>query len=89
MFRSIIYVCDGNNYKMINYTYNNISYETKVPETILNQENVEIYDSYDGTNITVFNWNNNWYYATTKCLNMFESKFNSEMSHGNMFIDAL
>ena len=85
MFRSVIYVADGDSYKMINYTYNNISYETKLNVN----ENVEIYDSYDGTNITVFNWNNIWYYSTTKCLNMFESKFNNDVSHGDMFIDTL
>jgi len=92
MFRSVIYVkyityngIEVNyKYKMINYTYNNVSYNTKIPFT-----NEDIYESYDGTNIVVFNWNNCWYYSTSKCLNMFESNFNSTISFGDMFLEAL
>jgi len=86
MFRSVIYVKLENKYKIINYTYNNLKYITTIP--YLKKED-EIYESYEGTNVVVFNYNNIWYYATSKCLNMFESKFNSTLTHGDMFKEII
>ena len=54
-----------------------------------NKNNTKIYESYDGTNIVVFNWKNKWYYSTSKNIDMFQSKFTNNTSHGSMFLDAL
>ena len=62
MFRSVLYVKEENKYKIINYTYNNLVYNTNI---IYNQD---IYESYEGSNITLFNYKNEWYFNTSKNL---------------------
>ena len=81
MFRSVLYVKEDNLYKIINYTYNNVVYNTNV---IYSQD---IYESYEGTNITVFNYKNKWYYTTTKCIDNLD--LTNNISYGIMLLETL
>ena len=81
MFRSVLYVKENNNYKLLNYTYNNLVYNTNV---IYSQD---IYESYEGSNISIFNYKNQWYYTTSKCLDKLDLKNN--LSFGMMLLETL
>ena len=48
-----------------------------------------IFDSYEGTIIRIFNYNNKWYVATHKKLDAFKSKWSSNDSFGMMFKKSL
>ena len=80
MFRSVLYVKENNNYKLLNYTYNNIVYNTNV---IYSQD---IYESYEGSNITIFNYKNQWYYTTSKCLDKLD--LTNNLSFGMMLLET-
>ena len=98
MFRSVLYVKEGDKYKIINYTYNNLVYNTNI---IYGQD---IYESYEGSNITLFNYKNEWYYNTSKNLiklqnldttnNIFFGKmiletFDNKKENINQFLDIM
>lgn len=80
MFRSVLYVIEDNKYKILNYTYNNVVYNTNV---IYNQD---IYESYEGSNITFFNYKNIWYYTTSKNITKVECLDNSV--YGKMILET-
>jgi hypothetical protein len=80
MFRSVLYVIDDDKYKILNYTYNNVVYNTNV---IYNQD---IYESYEGSNITFFNYKNIWYYTTSKNITKVECLDNSV--YGKMILET-
>jgi len=48
-----------------------------------------IYKAYEGTSINAFYFGNQWNFSTKKMFNMFESKFGSQKTHGDMFIDIV
>ena len=52
-------------------------------------EKLNIYKSYEGTSVNVFYYTDRWYFSTKKKFDMFESKFGSNKSHGQMFEDIL
>jgi hypothetical protein len=87
MFRSVLYVKEGDKYKIINYTYNNLVFNTNV---IYNQD---IYESYEGSNITLFNYKNEWYYSTSKSveklnkLNIIDV-INTNVGFGRMILET-
>ncbi len=84
MFRSVLYVKEGDKYKIINYTYNNLVYNTNI---IYNQD---IYDSYEGSNITVFNYKNEWFYSTSKSVDKLNNLdvINTNVGFGKMILET-
>jgi hypothetical protein len=91
-FRSLIYVKKNDRYILLNYTYSNIKIYSEKDYTNniikLNKDD-ELYEGFEGTTISCFNYNDIWYYTTTKCIDMFESYFHDKMSYGNMFMEIL
>lgn len=45
--------------------------------------------SYEGSLLSVFYHNNRWYVSTRRCLDSRESKFNSDMTHYDMFCNVV
>jgi hypothetical protein len=87
--RSILF--DTVNNKIISYSHPNIEYINQLPE---NLEETLFTESHEGTLISVFYYNNKWFYATRREIDMYKthkisSNFKSELSHGLMFEDAL
>ena len=84
MFRSVLYVKEGDKYKIINYTYNNLVYNTNI---IYNQD---IYDSYEGSNITLFNYKNEWFYSTSKNVDKLNNLdvINTNVGFGKMILET-
>ena len=84
MFRSVLYVKEGDKYKIINYTYNNLVYNTNI---IYNQD---IYDSYEGSNITLFNYKNEWFYSTSKSVEKLNNLdvINTNVGFGRMILET-
>ena len=87
--RSILF--DTVNNKIISYSHPNIDYVNQLPE---NLEETSFTESHEGTLISVFYYNNKWFYATRREIDMYKthkisSNFKSELSHGLMFEDAL
>lgn len=70
---------------------NNIPIRTNIDEyaKIVNETD-RYYEAYDGTMITVYNYNGKWHFGTTSCTDMNASKFNHPTkSHGVMFDEVL
>lgn len=87
--RSILF--DSVNNKIVSFSHPNIEYISKLPE---NLQETSFTESHEGTLISVFNYNNKWFYATRREIDMYKthkvsSNFKSELSHGLMFEDAL
>jgi hypothetical protein len=75
-----------------------VSYSNNIPERISVEEysklanpNIDKYqEAYDGTMITVYNFNNTWHFGTSSCTDAYISKFNNtSKTHGHMFNEAL
>jgi hypothetical protein len=58
-------------------------------DSYTNISDYKCFDSYEGTLIRVFNWNDKWYVTTHKKLNAFKSKWGSKDSFGKLFKDAI
>jgi hypothetical protein len=87
--RSILF--DTVNNKIVSFSHPNIEYVNKLPE---NLPEMSFTESHEGTLISVFYYNNKWFYATRREIDMYKthkisSNFKSELSHGLMFEDAL
>ena len=75
-----------------------VTYANSIPEridynnyinTLYSQED-KIYEAYDGTIITVYNYKNEWYFGTSSCPDANSSKFSHPTKkHGNMFDEIL
>ena len=89
--RSIIF--DVKNNTVLSYSHPNIDYlEYKKGESII--EDTIFTESHEGTLISMFYNNNKWYYATRRHIDMYQTNqitqgVKSELSHGQMFEDAL
>lgn len=70
---------------------NNIPVRVNVNEYISNIEKTDIYsEAYDGTMITVYNYNGIWYFGTSSCPDVNISKFaNPNKNHGIMLDEVL
>lgn len=75
-----------------------VSYSNNIPERISIEEYAKIanepidrfQEAYDGTMITVYNFNNTWHFGTSCCTDAYISKFNNgNKTHGHMFNEAL
>jgi len=87
--RSIIF--DTVNNKIVSFSHPNLEYMTELPT---NQEINLLTESHEGTLISVFYHNNQWFYATRREIDMNKTHkitqdSKSELSHGLMFEDAL
>ena len=75
-----------------------VTYANSIPEridynnyinTLYSQED-KIYEAYDGTIITVYNYKDEWYFGTSSCPDANSSKFSHPTKkHGNMFDEIL
>lgn len=83
-----------------NLTTNNnvvVTYANSIPERINYEQyssiadlNDKYYESYDGTMLTVYNYNNEWMFGTTSCPDANSSRFSHPTkTHGNMFDEIL
>jgi hypothetical protein len=90
--RSIIF--DNQNNKVVSYSHPNIEY-LEYNEAISRMNDTILYtESHEGTLISMFYNNNKWYYATRRHIDMYKTNqiiqgVKSELSHGQMFEDAL
>ena len=82
--------------KIISYSHPNIEYlEYEVAKQYLQESaNQKFTESHEGTLISIFHHNNKWYYGTRRQLDMYMTNNisygkKSELSHGEMFEDAL
>lgn len=74
-----------------------VSYSNNIPKRISIEEYSQMaavtdifQEAYDGTMITVYNFNGVWHFGTSSCTDAYYSKFaNSNKSHGHMFDEAL
>lgn len=87
--RSMIF--DSVNNKIVSYSHPNIEYLEYTAEQVPDQTFTE---SHEGTLISIFYQNNKWYYATRRHIDMYQTnqivnQVKSEMTHGQMFEDAL
>lgn len=74
-----------------------VSYANNIPDRITIEDYSKIYEAndryqeaYDGTMITVYNYNNTWYFGTSTCSDVNKSKFSHPTkSHGYMLDEVL
>jgi len=75
-----------------------VTYANSIPERIdynnyintLYSPEDKIYEAYDGTIITVYNYKDEWYFGTSSCPDANSSKFSHPTKkHGNMFDEIL
>jgi hypothetical protein len=75
-----------------------VTYANSIPERIdyntyinsLYSPNDNIYEAYDGTIITVYNYKDDWFFGTSSCPDANSSKFSHPTKrHGNMFDEIL
>jgi hypothetical protein len=75
-----------------------VTYANSIPErinynlylTTLHSSNDKIYEAYDGTIITVYNYKDEWFFGTSSCPDVNSSKFSHPTKkHGNMFDEIL
>jgi len=70
------------------YDSNRDNFNQEMLTTLIGNDNLsecKFYQANEGTIINVFNHENKWYYTTKKLFDMFQSKFESNNTHGNMF----
>ena len=85
-------VIDTINNKIVSYSHPNIKY-VEYNKELLNNNQI-FTESHEGTLISIFYFNNKWYYGTRRQLDMYKTNQVvygqvSELSHGQMFEDAL
>lgn len=74
--------------KIVSYSHDNVLY-SKIEEYV-EQENDIIEESYEGSMVNVFNYNDKWYFSSTKCPSINNSYFFCDKkSHGEMLDEIL
>jgi hypothetical protein len=74
--------------KVVSYSHDNVLYS--IIEEIKIEENDIIEESYEGTMVNVFNYNDKWYFSSTKCPSIDNSYFfTDKKSHGEMLDEIL
>jgi hypothetical protein len=87
---------------VLDFSLNNnnivVTYANSIPERInynnyistLYSDEDKVYEAYDGTIITVYNYKNEWFFGTSSCPDANSSKFSHPTKrHGNMFDEIL
>ena len=87
-------ILDKKNLNLLVYSYNSIYYNDDanffmLKEDIINNYEQEIYESYEGTTLTVFNFNNKWYLSTRKELDAKKSIWKGNKSYYNLFCETV
>lgn len=86
--RSIIIDTSDNKTKIVSYSHDNVLYS--IIEEIKIEDNDIIEESFEGTMVNVFNYNDKWYFSSTKCPCIDKSYFFSDSkSHGKMLDEIL
>ena len=86
--RSIIIDTSDNKTKIVSYSHDNVLYS--IIEEIKIEDNDIIEESFEGTMVNVFNFNDKWYFSSTKCPSIDKSYFFSDKkSHGEMLDEIL
>jgi len=90
--RSIIFSSDTG--KIITYSHPNIEYLSYEDAQQYFTSTTKFTESHEGTLISVFNYNNKWYYSTRRHIDMYQTYQyiygkKSELSYGEMFEEAL
>jgi len=87
---------------VLDFSLNNnnivVTYANSIPERIdyntyintLYSPEDKVYEAYDGTTITIYNYKDEWYFGTSSCPDANSSKFSHPTKkHGNMFDEIL
>jgi len=87
-------IMDKNTLKILVYSYNSIYYNDEANHFLLNNNiekdyTKEILESFEGTTLILYNYNNNWYLSTRKCLDANDSNWNQSKSYYNLFCDCI
>jgi len=80
------------NLNIISYGYDDIYYNQDAKNYILKNglnKNYTIQECFEGTLISVFNHNGDWYLSTRQCIDSKLSKWTSEKSHYEMFMECI
>ena len=87
--RSIIF--DKKNMNIVCYAFDNIKYNQQAKLEFLKQNPKDfiIQESFEGTLLSVFNYDNKWYISTRQCLDARESKWKANKSHYDMFLECI
>lgn len=87
--RSIIF--DKKNMNIVCYAFDNIKYNQQAKLEFLKQNPKDfiIQESFEGTLLSVFNYDNKWYISTRQCLDASESKWKANKSHYDMFLECI
>lgn len=87
--RGVIF--NGNQLILKSFPYT-IEYTEKDNDEIVSKINLsecKIYDSYEGSIIKVYYYNNKWFFSTNRKIDAFRSKWSSKQSFGYFFKEAL
>jgi len=84
----IVSIKDSSTPKIVSYSHDNIEYSYM--ESYINFNTDLIQESYEGTMVNVYNFNDKWHFSSTKCPSIDDSYFfNKNKSHGDMFNEIL
>jgi len=81
--RSVVVQIGENIFNVIDYTISRVSVVDN--DTFLQKYNENTYVSYEGSVILCNSIQDIWCLRTNSCINAFESKYNSDISHGEQF----
>lgn len=65
------------------------SFDIKDIKQLAGESIIDYYKAFEGTTINVYYYDNAWRFSTKKMFNMYDSKFGSTKSHGQMFEEAV
>ena len=87
--RSII--LDKNTLDIVCYTHDDIIFNENAKSFLLKNDSMDkkILECYEGTTITVFNYKQKWFFSTRKCIDSKKSKWNSDKSYYDLFLECL
>ena len=87
--RSII--LDKNTLKVVCYTYDDIYYNQDAKNYVLENDSLTqiIMECFEGTLLSVFNYNDIWHVSTRKCIDARNSKWKNDKSFYDLFLDCI
>jgi hypothetical protein len=74
------------------YTHDNIYYNEEAKNFLLNKDITKtrkIYECYEGTLLTIYNFEDEWNMSTRKCIRADKSFWSSNKTHYNMFVETI
>lgn len=87
--RSII--LDKETLKVICYTYDDIIYNDEAKSYMLSHDDYEkvFYECFEGTLLSLYHYNGKWNVATRRCINAENSRWKSNKSYYELFLECL